>query len=55
MAGDYIDFETQKVVRSNGTTENITVSPITTLSLPTTIIEVETTNAPSKIEATYFK
>lgn len=55
MAGDYIDFESQKVFRSNGTTESISIPVITTLNVPTTIIDVKTTNAPSKIEAEYFK
>lgn len=55
MEGDYIDFMIQSVVRSDGTKESVNIPTLTTLSVPTTVIEVGTTNTPSKIEATYFK
>jgi len=56
MEDEYIDFETQKVMKSDGTVkENITLPSITTLSVPTTIIEVGTTRVPSKIEAIILK
>ena len=55
MEGDYIDFKSQKLVRSNGTTESISIPVITTFGVPTTIIDVGTTNPPSKIEVKYSK
>ena len=55
MEGDYIDFETQKVVRSNGETISVELPIIHSLDLETTILEVNTTNKPSNIEVTYIK
>lgn len=54
-AGDYIDFETQKVVRSNGTTESVELPVIHSLDLETTVLEVNTVNKPTNIEITYIK
>lgn len=49
---EYIDFRDQKVVRSDGTLESITLPELSTYD-EYTKIEVLTDTAPSKIEVTY--
>lgn len=55
MDGDYIDFQTQSIVRSNGTKEYINLPDIRLLDVNTTILEVNTITSPKKLLVTYVK
>ena len=55
MDGDYIDFQSQSIVRNNGAREYINLPDIRLLDVNTTIFEVNTVNSPKKIEVTYVK
>ena len=52
MNGDYIDYELGKVIRSSGTEELVDLPKLSKIQ-NTTILTVNTTNAPSKIEIIY--
>jgi len=52
MEGDYIDYSSGQLVRSNGEVETIELPKLTSFS-GTNIITVGTTSVPDKLEISY--